>query len=95
MIEFLKYQSTPNEKHIGLVCIRYLGKILLWFKIVPTKDGKFFVASHSFKVNQDGEEHYINCFTIDSYSEKEAIDSFIRAELKKQAQGAQFDDIPF
>ena len=84
-MEFIKYEATPTEKHLGIATIKLYGKIVLRYKIVPTKDGTgYFPASASYKVTKDGEEFYLPAFVIDSRSEEEEISRFVRQEVKKQ-----------
>jgi hypothetical protein len=83
--EFLRYEPTPGERHLGIATIRLYSKIVLRYKIVPTKDGAgFFPAPASYKIPaiNGEEERYISAFTLDSQCEKEELDSFIKAHVK-------------
>ena len=82
--QFLKYESTPGEKHLGVATIKAFGRIVLRYKIVPTKDGSgFFPASASYKMTSpEGEDIYLACFLIYSRSDEEEIVAFIKANVK-------------
>lgn len=81
-IEFIKYEPVANEKFLGIATIRLWGKITLRYKIVTTKDGSnIFPAIASYK-GPSGE--YINCFTVEYNSEKEEIETLIKAHVRKE-----------
>ena len=48
--EFLGYEPTPAEKHLGIVTIRAWGKIILKYKAVARKEGGFFWPSLQFAI---------------------------------------------
>ncbi len=82
--EFIKYEPTPQEKHLGIATVKIFGKIIAKFKIVPTKDGSsFFPASPSLKIG----EGYVSAFTMDSVSEKEELDSLIKLNVRRCMSG--------
>lgn len=83
--EFIKYEPTPNEKHLGIATVKAFGKIVLRYKIVANKDGSgFFPASASYKMaQQNGEDLYISAFLLDSRSDEEEMGQIIRANVKK------------
>ena len=77
--EFIKYEPTPNEKHMGIATVNLYGKILAKFKIVPTKDGSnFFPASPSVKVG----DSYCSALVLDSNIDKEEMDMLIKTRVK-------------
>ena len=79
--QFLKYQPTPNEKHLGIATVKAYGKIILRYKIIPTKDGSsFFPCAASYKMPDDS---YISAFILDSNSENEELTSLIKTHIKK------------
>ena len=83
-IQFLKYEPTPNEKHLGIATVKLYGKIILRYKIVPTKDGAgYFPAPASYKMpSDDGTDKYIGAFMLDSVSENEELINLIREHVK-------------
>lgn len=88
--EFIDYKATPGEKHIAIVSIKAYGKILLRFKMVPTKDGTgYWPASSRLKlVDSQGQDAYLDCFTIDSRIDHEQMIDFVKqCFLKNQKAG--------
>jgi hypothetical protein len=84
--EFIKYEPTPQEKHLGIATVKLYGKLIARYKIIPTKDGtSFFPASGSFKVG----DKFESCLTLDSNSEKEELDSMIKAHVRSIQGGGQ------
>jgi len=83
--EFVKYEATPGEKHLGIATMKAFGKIVLRYKIVPNKDGSgFFAASASYKMpSNGGEDAYISAFLLDSRSDEEEMTAMVRANVKK------------
>jgi hypothetical protein len=89
--EFLKYEPTPQEKHLGIATVKLYGKLIARYKIIPTKDGtSFFPASGSLKIG----EKYESCLTLDSNSEKEELDSLIKAHVRSIQGGGQIVQPP-
>lgn len=85
-IEFLKFEKTPSEKYLGIVTIRAYGKIILRYKIIPTKDGSsFFAAPSTYKMPAtiDRDEHYISAFMLDSISENEECMAIIKSAVRR------------
>jgi hypothetical protein len=84
--EFIKYEPTPSEKHLGIATIKLYGKLLARFKIVPTKDGSsFFPAAASYKVG----DRYESSLILDSNSEKEELDALIKYQVKLILDGGK------
>ena len=83
--EFIKYEATPGEKHLGIATVKAFGKIVLRYKIVPNKDGSgFFPASASYKMpSNGGEDVYVGAFLLDSRSDEEEMNAMVRANVKK------------
>jgi len=85
--EFLGYQPTPGEKHLGIATIKMWGRLILRWKVIPNKDGSgFFCGAASYKVPDPsgaGGDCYTEAFMLDSRSEHEAVQNFIRAHVRK------------
>jgi hypothetical protein len=84
-MEFLKYEQTPGEKHLGVATIRLWKKIILRYKIVLNKDGSgFFPASASLKLaaTSDRSETYCPSFMLDSSYEAQTVADFIKFHVK-------------
>jgi hypothetical protein len=80
-MEFVKYESTPNERFLGLATIRLMGKIVIRLKVVTTKTGGFFITPASFKMTC-GEGQYIPSFFLDSRTDDELLQDFVRKNVK-------------
>lgn len=82
--EFLKYVPTPGEKYLGICTVRVYSKVILRYKIIPTKDGtSFFPAAASYKMpSTDGQDHYTPAFMLDSQCDKEELDELIKANVR-------------
>lgn len=89
--EFMKYDATPAEKHLGIATVKLYGKIILRYKIVPNKDGSgYFPASASYKMSEPGRpEYYVSAFMLDSQSDNEELMNMIRANIKPFISGTQ------
>lgn len=86
-LEFLSYIPTPGEKSLGIASIRYMGKIMLRYRILPRKDGQgYFPASSSLKIKDDftGADKYIESFMIDSRSDNDEILRFVMSNVNKE-----------
>lgn len=82
-LEFLNYIPTPGEKYIGIATVKLYGKIILRYKIVPTKDGSgHFPAPASYKVGDE----YAHAFTLDSMSENDELKKLIMSNVKQALQ---------
>jgi len=84
-IEFVRYEPTPGERHLGIATVKLYGKIILRYKIVPTKDGSsFFPAPASYKMpgTAGTEDRYVHAFTLDSNSEREDLETLIKAHVR-------------
>jgi len=89
--EFIKYESTPGEKYLGIATVKAFSKIILRYKIVPNKDGNgFFAASASYKLPSNGKEDvYVSSFLLDSRSDEEEMVALVRANVKKLLSNTQ------
>lgn len=82
--QFIKFEKTPNEKHLGIATIKMYDKIIARYKIVPTKDGSsFFPAPASLKID----DKYFPAFSIDSSTEKDELDDMIKCNVKAIMNG--------
>jgi hypothetical protein len=98
--EFLEYQPVSGEKFLGVCALRAWGKIILRYKIIPTKDGSsFFAAPSSVKIG----EKYESSFMLDSNFENKALQDMIREKVsdhinqpvKAKVVVCDSDDVPF
>lgn len=84
MTTFIKYEPIENESFLGIATVSYLGRLILRYKISPTKDGKsFFASAASYKMKRDGEDVYVPCFMIDSRIEEDEIREIVRSGVKE------------
>lgn len=100
-LEFLSFIPTTGEKYIGIATVKLYGKVILRYKIVPTKDGSgHFPAPASYKVGED----YVHAFMLDSMSETEELKKLVMHNVKLalqakepsvKTQDQQFGDLPF
>jgi hypothetical protein len=92
--EFIKYEPTPGEKHLGLATVKAFGKILLRFKVIPAKNGGFFSAPLSCKL-PDGT--YTPSFILDSRCDEEELFTIIRKNVKpfQKQMPIVNEEIPF
>lgn len=83
--EFLSYKATPTDPYmLGVATVRLMGKIVLRFKHVKTKDGSGdFFTSASYTVTENGEKKYMPCFMLDSRSDEELLIDFVREGYRK------------
>lgn len=78
--EFISYTPTPGEKHLGIAAVTYHAKLILRYKIVPTKDGNsFFPVPAAYKIG----DVYAPSFILDSNIEKDEVENLIKAGVKK------------
>ncbi len=92
--EFIKFIPTPTETYMGIAEIFICGKFTVLFKIVQRKDGtSIFPASASFRVKDEhGQDEYLHAFSIDSTKQKEFLNSFIIANVKKSLDNSSDAD---
>ena len=82
--EFVSFEETPLEKHLGIVSVKAYGKILLRYKAIPTKEGNgYFFSPFRSLVEKDGEKIYTPAFIIDSQIDAEEVNALLRAGIKK------------
>ena len=83
-IEILKYEETPECKHMGVVHVRLFKQVVLRFKIVPKKDGSgFFVTGPAYKRETEAGEKWLQWFVIDSQVFAEEINNEIELFVVK------------
>lgn len=76
--EFLSYEPVTGERFLGIATVRAWGKIILRYKIVPTKDGKnFFPAASAIK----SADRYEPCFVLDSAHESKQLTDMIKEQV--------------
>lgn len=103
--EFLAYEQTPNDHPmVGVVTLRYNGKMIIHYKHIKTQDGGDFFAPLSFGINKGGEKkQYTKSGVMDSnFDQKtllDAIHEFVKTCMKgsviKMADNALSDTMPF
>lgn len=79
-LQFLKYVPVEGEKHLGIAYVRWLGKIILLFKVSPSTNGNgYWIAAGAAKigVKHDGKDNYQEWFQVDSTFDREEIKDFI------------------
>jgi len=85
--EFLAYEQTPNDQPmVGVVTLRYNGKMIIHYKHIKTQDGGDFFAPLSFGVTKGDKKHYTKSGVMDSnFDQKtllDAIHDFVRTCMK-------------
>jgi hypothetical protein len=86
--EFVNFEKTPEEKHLGIASVKAYGKILLRYKVIPTKCGKgYFISPFRARIVADEQEIYTPAFVIDSKIDDEEITTVIRAGIKSYLGG--------
>ena len=83
--QFLKYVPVVGEKHLGIAIVRWLGKIILRYKVMQSQDGSgYWVAAGSAKigVKRDGKDNYEEWFQLDSSFDRDEMKEFILAHVE-------------
>lgn len=95
MIDFVDFIETPNEKHLGIAVVKYMGKVILKYKIVKNKDGNgWFPTEAAYKISDASGESYTPAFMLDSRSEHAEVERVLRTNVnsyfaKKQNRTTQ------
>lgn len=96
--EFIKYEAIPNQKYLGLATVKLFGEVIVVYKVIPGRTtGALFLNTPSYLI----EKNYRTAITIDSSTKKEALDQFIkenvRREMNKQRHTyvSSKDELPF
>jgi|GEM_PF-1133916 len=85
-IEILKFEETPESKHIGVAHVRLFKQVVLRYKLIENKDASgYFVAPPSYKREyDDGKEKWVQWFMLDSQVFSEEVQDMIRMYVDKQ-----------
>lgn len=98
--QFLKYVPVQGEKHLGIAIVRWLGKIILRYKVLQSQDGSgLWIAAGSAKigVRRDGKDNYEEWFQLDSTYDRDEMKDFILAHVEneiKKTSGQVFASAP-
>ena len=76
--EFIKFEKTPQEKYLGVAYVKAWGKIILRYKIIPTKDGIGYFIGIDCHKKPGVEGKYEDAFMLDSNADKEFIEDMVR-----------------
>lgn len=84
IVEFIKYEKAgSDEKYLGIATVKYLGKIILNYKVVMKKDGSgYFPTVGSYKNPQDSTQ-FLGWFLIESNFEIQEIENCIRKNIRQ------------
>jgi hypothetical protein len=84
-LEFLKFDFTPSEKHLGIATVRYEKRFIFRFKVVPKDKGGYYIQPASYKigVGPEGKDIYVTAFQLDSSYESEEMRNFILIEMDR------------
>jgi len=85
-LQFLGFEPTPGEKHLGIATVRVNGDFVfvLRFKIVSKKDGSgHFPTVASYKMSRGAGDEYEPSFMLDSRSDNEMINKFVMSNVHK------------
>lgn len=94
--QFLKYVPVTGEKYLGLAYVRYLGKIILLYKVMASQDGPgYWCSPGSAKtgVKRDGKDNYESWFRLDSSYDSDEMQAFILSHVEPilhQSAGSVF-----
>jgi len=85
----LKFEKTPEAKHIGIVHVRLFNKVILRYKVIENKDGSgYFVAPPSYKRDDGDNQKWVTWFMLDSQVFSEEVEDVIRENLSKLKGGS-------
>jgi len=80
-MQFLKYVPVQGEKFLGIAVMRWLGKIILRFKVMESTQpgGGYWVSAGSAKVGvkHDGKDNYEEWYQIDSSYDRDIVKEFV------------------
>lgn len=87
IVEFVKYEKAgSDEKYLGIATVKYLGKIILNYKVVMKKDGSgYFPTVGSYKNPQEPSQ-FLSWFLIDSNFDVQEIENCIRKNIRQYMQ---------
>ena len=90
--QFLKFDITPGEKHVGISTIRVdfgQAKVIFRHKISPNQDGGFYCQPACYKVTQYGKDTYVSAFSLDSSYDAEEMKHFILSHVEEIIRQSQ------
>ena len=98
-MQFLKYTPIQGEKYLGIAVMRWLGKIILRFKVMESTQqggGGYWVSAGSAKVGlkHDGKDNYEEWFQIDSSYDRDLVKEFVLMNVEpilRQSRGSIYD----
>lgn len=85
-IEFVRFTPVKDDKFLGIAAVKLYGKIILRYKVVPTKDGHgYFSTEANYKIDSTGEarQDYVPAFVLDSNFEIQEIRDLIHMKVKE------------
>lgn len=83
--EFMKFIPIQNEKHIGIAVIRYEGRFIFRFKIMPSDQGGYWAMTASFKTGTiAGKDKYEPAFSLDSEYQKNQLTDFVLSNVERE-----------
>jgi hypothetical protein len=83
--EFMGWNATPGEKHMGIATIRLERRFIIRFKVAPSSNGQGLwvtVASYKTGTKPDGKDAYESAFEFDSSYERKQAESFIESQVQ-------------
>lgn len=87
-MQFLKYTAVTGEKHLGIAVMRWLGKIILRFKVMESTQpgGGYWVTAGSAKigVKVDGKDNYEEWYQIDSSYDRDMVKEFVLYHVEQK-----------
>lgn len=93
-MQFLKYTPVTGEKFLGIAVMRWLGKIILRFKVMESTQpgGGYWVTAGSAKVGvkPDGKDNYEEWYQIDSSYDRDMVKEFVLMHVEpilRQSRG--------
>lgn len=92
--EFVSFEPTPSEKHVGILTVRIRGPVVMVvrYKIVQKKDGSgHFPTVASYKMpNRNQTDEYDECFMLDSRSDHDQMTKFIMHHFSQWQKSQKF-----
>lgn len=83
--KFISYKPTPDDQYmLGIATVKLYDKVVVRYKLVQSKDGKgnFFCVAN-YTLTEHGEKKYLPCVIMDSNSDKELLEDFIRENVNR------------
>lgn len=81
--EFVCFELSPLEKHVGIVSVKAYGKILLKYKVIKNQEdsNSYYLARPKIRNKQEKGEIYIPAFVIDSQIDNEELFALVRENI--------------